>query len=384
MSEARILIVEDEPLVADDIERTLKKLSYQVVGRAVSGQEAIELTEKLRPDLALMDISIKGKMDGVETGKTLKERFGTALIYLTAHSDQATFDRAKITEPYGYVVKPFQEADLRIGLGLALYKRSQEMKGVAPPEVDAVSSVRPPVKEVSIAEPVDPRQREIMRFLSTIDLFSSLPPADMRALVEQCKIEQHSHGSMIACEGEEQLSCFLVFEGRVSLVKSSENGNQLVVEMLFPGDLFSIVSAFEEDVACLTARAQKNVRIIRCPKEFFFSLLTRQPEFYKVFVRESSRRLKTAHNMMRAIAHDKVESRIASVLAELAKRPSACPVPEEGIVITRQEIADLTGTSVETAIRVTRAMEEEGILALAKRGTIRILRPKELKEVALG
>ncbi len=384
MSEARILIVEDEPLVADDIERTLKKLSYQVVGRAVSGQEAIELTEKLRPDLALMDISIKGKMDGVETGKTLKERFGTALIYLTAHSDQATFDRAKITEPYGYVVKPFQEADLRIGLGLALYKRSQEMKGVAPPEVDAVSSVRPPVKEVSIAEPVDPRQREIMRFLSTIDLFSSLPPADMRTLVEQCKIEQHSHGSMIACEGEEQLSCFLVFEGRVSLVKSSENGNQLVVEMLFPGDLFSIVSAFEEDVASLTARAQKNVRIIRCPKEFFFSLLTRQPEFYKVFVRESSRRLKTAHNMMRAIAHDKVESRIASVLAELAKRPSACPVPEEGIVITRQEIADLTGTSVETAIRVTRAMEEEGILALAKRGTIRILRPKELKEVALG
>ena len=376
MSEARILIVEDEPLVADDIQRSLKKLSYQVVGRAVSGAEAIELTEKLNPDLALLDISIKGKMDGVELGMELKERFGTALIYLTAHSDQATFERAKITEPYGYIVKPFQEADLRIALGLALYKRAQEVAhGIVPAATEPASAP----EEVNGGS--NEASAQIGRFLRSIELFSSMSPADLQSLVRQCRIESHSHGTLISCEGEREDSCFLVYEGRVSLVKTSENGNQLVVEILFPGDLFSIVSAFEEEVASLTARVQKNVQIIRFPKKSFFSLLSRQPEFYKVFVRESTRRLKAAHNMMRAIAHDKVESRVASTLAELAKRPSACPVPEDGITITRQEIADLTGTSVETAIRVTRAMEEDGILELGKRGYVKILKPKELKEL---
>lgn len=378
MNEARILVVEDEPLVADDLERTLKKLSYQVVGRAASAAEAIALAEKLKPDLALMDISIKGEVDGIEAGKTLKDRFGIALIYLTAHSDHATFERAKITEPYGYVVKPFQPTDLRIALGLALYKRSQEFK-VAQPSWEQTAA-----NQLAESQVGDPKHQEAVDFLRKLDLFSSLPPGDMHTLVRQAKVEEHSHGSLIACEGEEESTCFLVLEGRVSLVKTSENGNQLVVELLFPGDLFSIVSAFEEETSSLTARAQKSVRVIRFQKKSLFSLLSRQPGFYKIYVRESTRRLKTAHSMMRAIAHDKVESRIASALAELAKRPSACPVPDEGIAITRQEIADLTGTSVETAIRVTRAMEEEGILELAKRGTIKILKPRELRAVAEG
>ena len=380
MSSAKILIVEDEPLVADDIERTVKKLGYQIAGKAVSGKEAIELTETGRPDAVLMDIRIKGEMDGIQTGGILKERFGTALIYLTAHSDIATFERAKITEPYGYVVKPFQEADLRIALGLALYKRSQELAKVGMQEsLEAAGSAaiesHPPVNGDSS------QLQQVISFLSKLDLFSLLSEPDLQSIAAQSSPEDHSHGDLIVCEGEEEPTCFVVTEGRVSLVKSSENGNQLVVEMLFPGDLFSIVAAFEEDVASLTARAQKNVKVLRFPKRALFALLSRHPEFYKIFVRESARRLRTAHNMMRALAHDKVENRIASVLTELSKRPSACPVPDEGVRITRQEIADITGTSVETAIRVTRDFEEQGVLELSKRGSIKILKPAELKQL---
>lgn len=384
MIKGKILIVEDEPLVADDIERTVEKLGYQIVGKAISGKEALTIAEERKPDLALMDISIKGEMDGITTGSILKERFGTALIYLTAHSDIATFERAKITEPYGYVIKPFQEADLRIALGLAIYKRSQEISR-GPDSFLVVSEEESPnIDEESTTAKDISHTEETYSFLKKLDLFSLLPEADLRSIARQSSTQNHSHGSFIVCEGDKESTCFLVLEGRVSMMKSSENGNQLVVELLFPGDLFSIVAAFEEEVATLTARAQKGTRVIRFPKKFLFALLSKHPEFYKIFVRESTRRLRTAHNMMRAIAHDKVENRIASALAELAKRPSACPSPEDGINITRQEIADLTGTSVETAIRITRSFEEQGILGLSKRGAVRILKPVDLKELIGG
>lgn len=373
---ATILIVEDEPLVADDIERTVKKLGYQIAGKAVSGKEALAITEKSSPDAVLMDIHIKGEMDGIEAGSALKERFGTALIYLTAHSDVATFERAKITEPYGYVIKPFQEGDLRIALGLALYKRSQENLKTAQAAASEATA-QPANLDVKGTKQLS----EVAAFLRKLDLFSLLSESELETIAAQSSPESHSHGDLIVCEGEEEPTCFVVTDGRVSLVKSSENGNQLVVELLFPGDLFSIVAAFEEEVASLTARAQKNVKILRFPKRALFALLSGHPEFYKIFVRESTRRLRTAHNMMRALAHDKVENRIASVLGELSRRPSACPIPGEGVRITRQEIADITGTSVETAIRITRDFEEQGVLELSKRGAIKILKPAELKQL---
>lgn len=123
-----VLVVEDEIITARDIESKLKKIGYNVCEIAATGEEAIKLAEELMPDLILMDITLEGEMNGIEAAGIISERLHIPFIYLTAHSDLDTLHRAKITEPYGYIVKPFTPRDLIITIGMALYKHKMEMK----------------------------------------------------------------------------------------------------------------------------------------------------------------------------------------------------------------------------------------------------------------
>jgi PAS domain S-box-containing protein len=118
----RILIVEDERITAEDLEEILKDLGYQVSAVVSSGEQAIREAEKNRPDLVLMDIRIKGEMDGTEVARLLRERFDVPVVYLTAHADRDTLERAKQSRPLGYIVKPFHEAELHASVEMALYK----------------------------------------------------------------------------------------------------------------------------------------------------------------------------------------------------------------------------------------------------------------------
>ncbi len=124
--EKRILIVEDEQLIAHSIERSLFKAGYVVPAMAASAQEAFEQIEETKPDLVLMDIHIQGPSDGVETARTIRERYHLPVIYLTAHADMATLERAKITEPLGYLVKPVNHANLPSSIEMALYKHKMD------------------------------------------------------------------------------------------------------------------------------------------------------------------------------------------------------------------------------------------------------------------
>ena len=126
MEAARILVVEDEAIVAADIEMKLDNLGYTVAAVATSGEAALEKAQEVRPDLALMDIHLDGTMDGVETAQALRDRFKIPVVYLTAYADQPTLDRAKVTQPYGYIVKPFGERDLQISIEMARYRHQAE------------------------------------------------------------------------------------------------------------------------------------------------------------------------------------------------------------------------------------------------------------------
>jgi len=125
---ARILIVEDERITAEDLRDILTDLGYTVTASVSSGAEAIARAEDTTPDLALMDIRIKGQMDGTETARILRERFNIPVIYLTAHADSATVARAKDAEPLGYITKPFQEAELHASIEIALHKHREDLK----------------------------------------------------------------------------------------------------------------------------------------------------------------------------------------------------------------------------------------------------------------
>jgi len=128
MSNATILVVEDENIVAKDIQISLRKLGYAVPAIATSGRAAIDKAAEISPDLVLMDIHLKGDMDGVEAGKELHTRFNVPVIYLTAYSDENTLERAKLTEAVGYLLKPFKARELHTMIQMALSKHRMERK----------------------------------------------------------------------------------------------------------------------------------------------------------------------------------------------------------------------------------------------------------------
>jgi PAS domain S-box-containing protein/diguanylate cyclase (GGDEF)-like protein len=128
MDKVRMLVVEDERIVSMDLQRRLKAMGYEIAGSAVSGEEAIKKAEELRPDMVLMDIMLDGEMDGIQAAEAIRARLKLPVIYLTAYADTATLERAKITEPFGYILKPFEERELHGHIEIALYKARMEKK----------------------------------------------------------------------------------------------------------------------------------------------------------------------------------------------------------------------------------------------------------------
>lgn len=128
MDKIRILVVEDESIVAKDIQQTLIRLGYDVPATASSAQNAYARLEELEPDLVFLDIKLKGDQDGIHIAEHIKQKYDIPVIFLTSFVDKNTLDRAKITEPYGYLVKPFNESDLQTTVEMALYKFQKDLQ----------------------------------------------------------------------------------------------------------------------------------------------------------------------------------------------------------------------------------------------------------------
>lgn len=124
----RILIVEDEAVVAKNLEKKLTRMGYEVIGSVASGEEAVRKAGESVPDLVLMDIMLVGQMDGIEAAEKIRFCYGIPVVYLTAYTDQTILERAKVTEPYGYLVKPLTERDLQSTIEMALYKAEMERR----------------------------------------------------------------------------------------------------------------------------------------------------------------------------------------------------------------------------------------------------------------
>lgn len=125
---ARVLVIEDEAVVAIDVCHRLRRLGYVVAGQADTGEEALRLAGELAPDLMLMDIMLAGQMDGIDAAAAIRDRYGVPVVFLTAHSDRATLRRAGAAGPYGYLIKPFEERELQSALEIALYKSRMEKR----------------------------------------------------------------------------------------------------------------------------------------------------------------------------------------------------------------------------------------------------------------
>ncbi len=128
MNSTQILVVEDDGIVALGLRNRLENLGYRVPLMVPYGEEAVEKAVEIQPDLVLMDIRLKGKMDGIEAAQQIRERCDIPVIYLTAYADEKTLDRAKVTQPYGYILKPIEERELHSTIEMALYKHEMERR----------------------------------------------------------------------------------------------------------------------------------------------------------------------------------------------------------------------------------------------------------------
>jgi CRP-like cAMP-binding protein len=230
----------------------------------------------------------------------------------------------------------------------------------------------------------DTESAEIFDFLRSLHELRELPSGELRALATTCRIANYASGESIAIEGDDQsLYGFIVMSGLIAMLKTSINGKELIVELLQSKDTFGLLLNLAEQrvPAQLTSRPIRKTRVIMVPIRAFDDVLRARPELFRLLVGHLILCLQSSYRLSRGLAHDRVEIRIAAVLSSLALK-FAENLPQKDsptIRFTRQQLADLTGTTPETAIRVTRQMQRDGILDISRPGIIRILKLDELQ-----
>ncbi|MGZ4099683.1 MAG: response regulator, partial [Bacteroidia bacterium] len=126
--EKKILIVEDETVIAMDLQMSLERFGYRVIAHVTRGEDVIETFNSVIPDLILMDIKLEGTLDGVETAQLIHENYNIPVIFITSYSNSDIIERAKKANPFGYIVKPFNDRELRTNIEIAIYKHETELK----------------------------------------------------------------------------------------------------------------------------------------------------------------------------------------------------------------------------------------------------------------
>ena len=198
-------------------------------------------------------------------------------------------------------------------------------------------------------------RNEIIAFLKNIDSFSALPPDALGVLAAGAVVKTYRAKELIFLEQTEGDTGHALVHGRVALLKTSPSGKELIVELLSPPEIFGMLVLPEAQPYPLTARSQVASTTLSFARPLIQSLIKNFPALQSGFASVLRRRLHSSHNLSRALAHDKVEVRIASVLSALAAKGQA----SDRIDIGRQELADLCGTTIETASRVMKNFEKE-------------------------
>lgn len=377
MTNARIYVVEDDPLIVMDVTRTLKERGFDVVGSADSAEQALKEIAGASPDLVLMDIQLKGAMDGVEAAKELGNIRNIPVVFLTGIVDEQTLQRAKLTMPYGYIVKPFEPLELSTAIDLIMARRQRAagMQNGVPHQED---------EDVSF-EIIEGDAESKVEALAKLECFRDVPRQLLTAFAEHVSIRSLEGGSFIFNEEEESQGGFVILSGKISITKSAATGKELIVSLLGAGDTYGLFYLLKGFGRCCSARTQVASRILWIPRSAFLSLEGQYPLIYRSLCESLAKRLGQSYELASSLAHSRVEDRIVTTLFSLLPRlghstQNNANTPR--LFMTRKELADLTGTTPETAIRVTKNLEREGYLDLSRPGIIKIVDLEGLKRVS--
>jgi PAS domain S-box-containing protein len=243
----RILVVEDEAIVLLDLKNRLNTLGYVIVGSASYGEDAIKKAEEIRPDIILMDIGLKGKVDGIEAADHIRRQLNIPIIFLTANSDFTTLQRAKVTEPFGYILKPFDERELRTNIEMALYKHALDIKlnqtrrwmettlnsigdAVITTDIDArITFMNPAAEAMTGWKSADAMNKEISEVLNILEEDTRAPVTGQveRVLQRNHPFSFNGHTILVCCTGQE-----VPVDSSASPIKDS-NGKAIGVAFVF-------------------------------------------------------------------------------------------------------------------------------------------------------
>ncbi|MCB0322575.1 MAG: Crp/Fnr family transcriptional regulator [Bdellovibrionales bacterium] len=223
------------------------------------------------------------------------------------------------------------------------------------------------------------KKDKILRFLRSVLSIGSESQGFIARIGEHATLERYAKGEYIFFEGDRIDRGYYVFEGRVSLRKSSSNGKDLIVALLPTGEPFGTLAALDGRPFPLSAQAQSDCLILEFPVGEFRALMAENPRVGNQLMGAIGARLRNSHELSRALAHDKVEVRVAATLLSL--RPSCAPVDPDELLLSRQELADAAGITIETATRVMKRLELEGAVDLTGTGRVRLLRIERIKAI---
>ena len=201
----------------------------------------------------------------------------------------------------------------------------------------------------------------------------------LASLAESTTTKEYEAGAYVFFEGELGQKGYYLMSGRIALRKTSPNGKELIVSLLGPGEPFGTIAALDKRPFPLSAQAQTVSVILSFPIQAFSDLLQDNPSTSRALLEVIGARLRASHELSRALAHDKVEVRAAAALLSLRTRFRG--QDPNDILLSRQELADAIGITIETATRTMKLFEQEGIVDLTKLGRVRLLIPERLQEI---
>ncbi len=230
---------------------------------------------------------------------------------------------------------------------------------------------------------MDKLQFNMVQVVRTVPLFSSLTPSDWEGVAELLNGHCYPKDAYICFEGDPPEALYVVWMGQVKLLRHSEQGRDVVLDVIGPGHMFGEMACLDGTPYDTTAQCLEDTAVVSIARRDFYDLIQRYPSLSMAVISELSRRLRSATDLVRSLAVDRVEQRIARVLLKLANATGR-PTPEGltiDIPLTRQDVADMTGTTVESAIRVMSKLRRQGLIT-THRGRVVLTNVAELRVVA--
>lgn len=321
-----ILIIEDNPEIRENLSEILELDGYKVLS-AADGLEGASMAKKELPNLILCDIMMPN-LDGYGVLHTLSRNPDTMripFIFLTAKAEKIDIRKGMSLGADDYIVKPFDETDLLTAVENRLKKYDALQTGMAAPVVTSESDLFPNQFEKS-----------------------------------------YSKKDLVYAEGDTPTNIYQLLYGKIKLTRLSTDGKEMVLDLLKPGDYFGYWSVLEKTTTMENAEALEDAKVLHIPKSDFLEVIENQPHIASKFVKMLSNNLLAKQYKIVELAYNSVRKRVASALVQLSDKYTSDPSVPFSMSVSRETLAGIAGTSVESAIRMLSEFKSDGLVEVDK------------------